>query len=460
MPQKILGKFSSDQSGAVAVVFAVSCLVLIMTMGLAIDYARNESVRSDVQTALDDALLSAAAQSRRQDADPVKLAKKFFEENWTRKYKDALVDFQVVKGDNGSLTGNAVVSMPTTLTQVAGIKKMQLNLSSSVQMGEGSLELVLALDTTGSMAGAKIDSLKSSATELVETLFDISSANERIKIGVVPFAQYVNVGQENRNESWMSVPADSSEENEYCYDRQNVIGTSNCRTETATATNDGVPYTYTYETCDYEYSDPEHVCEPITSTIAWHGCAGSRGHPLNTQDQSFEDPVPGVMNQTCGMQVLPLSSDEGPVLDALNGLTASGETYIPAGLTWGWRALSPEAPFTGGAAYDAEKEGVPVRKILVLMTDGANTKSPTYPSHDGLDGEVSDSLTSELCTNIKATGIELYTVAFEVSDDDTKTLLRSCASSTKNFFDAESSESLRMAFVNIAKDVTPLRLSY
>jgi len=455
----VLKKFQSDDQGTVVIIFAFISLILFAVIGLAVDYGRHESVRAEAQSALDNALLSAAAQSRRQGADPIDLANKFFEENWSSKHQDAVVNINVVKGENGALTGSAVVSMPTTITQVAGFTKMKIDLSSSVQVGEGSVELVLALDTTGSMAGEKIDTLKTSSTDLVETLFDVSSSDERIKIGVVPFAQYVNVGEENRNAPWMSVGADETNTSENCYDKREVIGTSNCRTETATVSNDGVPYTYEYEICDYEYSDPTPVCEPMTTTTAWYGCAGSRFHPLNTQDQDYSDPVPGVMNVSCGAPALSLTGDKGSVIDALDGLVASGETYIPSGLVWGWRALSPDAPLTGGSAYGARNDGISVRKILVLMTDGVNTKSPSYPTHDGTEQAVSDSLTSELCTNIKSAGIEIYTVAFEVTDETTKSVLKSCATTTKNFFDATSSEELQTAFINIAKDVTPLRLA-
>lgn len=454
----MLTRFQEEQSGSIAILFAIMIMVLFSVMALAVDYARNESVRSEVQTALDDALLSAAAQSRRQDADPVALAQKFFDNNWSRKYNDTPVNVKFVKGENGSLSGTATVSTPTTLAQVAGVNQMKVSLGATVQLGEGSVELVLALDTTGSMTGTKLDTLKSSATELVETLHDISGQPDRVKIGIVPFSQYVNVGLDNRNASWMSVPADSSNTEETCYSTRPVTGSSNCRTETATGTNDGVPYTYTYETCDYEYGDEETVCQPTTTNTTWHGCAGSRGHPLNVEDRTYTTTVPGIMNAYCSAPVVPLTSDVDTVTDALDSLSASGETYIPSGLTWGWRVLSPDEPYTGGVAYGAKSDGITVRKILVLMTDGTNTKSPSYPAHDDTDRVVSDNLTGELCGNIKGTGIEIFTVAFEVDDDDTKTLLKTCATSSDHFFNATSAEELRTAFVNIAKDATPLRL--
>ncbi len=44
-------------------------------------------------------------------------------------------------------------------------------------------------------------------------------------------------------------------------------------------------------------------------------------------------------------------------------------TSIGEGAAWGWRTLSPGAPFTEGRPYGAEEN----QKVLVLMTDGQNT---------------------------------------------------------------------------------------
>ena len=58
-------------------------------------------------------------------------------------------------------------------------------------------------------------------------------------------------------------------------------------------------------------------------------------------------------------------------------LVAQGETYLPSGLIWGWRVLSPTAPFTKVEA-SANQPASTIssyhnprwRKIMVLMTDG------------------------------------------------------------------------------------------
>ena len=65
----------------------------------------------------------------------------------------------------------------------------------------------------------------------------------------------------------------------------------------------------------------------------------------------------------------------------------------------------------------------------------------------------------ELCTNIKAKGIKIYTVAFEVADLGIKDILRDCASAPSNFFDADDSSELQTAFENIGANLSPLRIA-
>ena len=60
--------------------------------------------------------------------------------------------------------------------------------------------------------------------------------------------------------------------------------------------------------------------------------------------------------------ILPLTTDKASVVTMIQGLIAKGGTNILEGLMWGWRVLSPEAPFTEGRAYnDAENTKYPDR---------------------------------------------------------------------------------------------------
>ena len=95
-------------------------------------------------------------------------------------------------------------------------------------------------------------------------------------------------------------------------------------------------------------------------------------------------PIPGLPNVKCSRPLTRLTNVKADQLAAIDALTAMGETYIPAGLVWGWRTLSTEVPFQDGAP---NTPGTRARKILVLMTDGENTRSVSGATHDGSDSD-------------------------------------------------------------------------
>ena len=77
------------------------------------------------------------------------------------------------------------------------------------------------------------------------------------------------------------------------------------------------------------------------------------------------------------------ASDTNLLKTNINALNASGDTYIPTGLMWGWRTLTSEIPYTE-AVTAAEAQSKGVSKHIVLMTDGENVTSKSTGSghHD------------------------------------------------------------------------------
>jgi len=157
--------------------------------------------------------------------------------------------------------------------------------------------------------------------------------------------------------------------------------------------------------------------------------------------------------------VVRLTSQQGPLVSTIESMHPSGYTYIPSGLIWGWRTLSDQLPFADGTPKGVKINNKPVAKVVVLMTDGENTRSPTYPKHDGWNTSLSDTLTQTLCTNLKDDGITIYTVAFEITGKTAKDVLESCATSPGNFFDAQSADQLASSFTSIGKKLSQLRIA-
>ena len=396
--REITSAWAADRGGAVAVIFGICLLAISLTSALAIDFARGSSLQISLQNDLDAAVLGAAT-SGVTEAQMVEAAKTYFGQNWKEKYGITDdVDVAITKPTDTTVRGVARVKVPTTLMAIAGIEDLDITVTSEIELTGENIEVALVLDVTESMAGAKIDALKASAEGLIDKAFAKADARNHIKMSIVLFADYVNVGDANRNASWMSVPLDSSSTQEVCNDNyQDVIGTSNCRDETFSGDRDGVPYSYTAQVCDYQYGPPYRKCWDSTTSTAWYGCAASRPYPLDTQDQDYGTPFPGAVNVMCGDPLLPLPNDIDALKARIAAISTFGNTYIPAGLLWGWNTLSKSEPFTEAVEYGERINGVPVEKALVLMTDGANTRSPDYAAnyHWGSDVALANARTAD-----------------------------------------------------------------
>jgi len=269
-----------------------------------------------------------------------------------------------------------------------------------VRLGDPpTLEVALALDVTGSMnQKGKISALKNAAKDLIKSLFEAEGSD--VKIGIVPFAQYASIGTDYSTAPWLNYPG-----------------------------------------------------------AAFKGCVGSRDYPYNTTDDDYSlYKIPGLNGAPCPDALTPLSTDEVALASKIDALDANGWTYIPAGLTPAWQLLSPEPPFSEGMSY-AEIAAAGGVKAIVLMTDGENTRAPDYPTHNSASEVLANELTAELCVNIKKDEITIYTVAFDVSDPDVKSILEDCATSPSHYFDAADADELASAFASIASSLRNISLS-
>lgn len=438
-------------------------LAVIMAGGLAVESARFHNARDVIQQNLDATLLHVAKLKNSEDGE-------FDAQQAAQEHMAKLKRYSQIGGGEiavsltepkaGHMKAEALATMPSIFGRFFGHSGIGVKVASEVELGESPVEVALVLDNTGSMAGAKLDALKSAATSLIDIAYEPENAEDNVKIGIVPFAQYVNVGMTNRNAPWMDVPVDySTNLPEVCYSVTPVTGTSNCRTENQTYMVDGAPTTASVQVCDYQYGPPETQCYTPVDSSTWYGCAGSRSYPLDTLDDDYSTPIPGVPNASCPSEITPLTNDPASLKSDVSNMVATGDTYIPSGLIWGMRVLSKIAPYEEAKGKTELVKGQKVRKIMVLMTDGLNSLSPTYPAHNGSDMALSNSLTAEICTNAKAQGIEVFTVAFDVADETIKNVLQGCASSGSKYFDASDSADLEESFREIAQEFNPLRIT-
>jgi len=210
-----MDRFFFNQRGNVAMIFALCLLPLIVMMGGAVDMSRQRSGESRAQEAIDAALLAVARNADgKTDAQLTKDARRWFETHMGDTVFD-IDSFSVVRVGDG-LRANVTGGVDTAFLGLIGIGELKVNRTAEIEIGLTKIELVMALDTTGSMAETpsgqsktKLESLEDAALQMVTTLDDLSEDDSLIEIGVVPFATYVNVGSNNADASWMDTQAKS-----------------------------------------------------------------------------------------------------------------------------------------------------------------------------------------------------------------------------------------------------------
>jgi len=420
---RLLKRFNKSTNANVSIMFGLAAIPLIAAAGVALDFMQGSHLQSKLLLAADNAGLAAASSESSDIGVLTKIVEDYVKKNGAANGNHTPVVVSVVLQDDGSLKVNLKTKMNTSLMRVIGRNIMDIGATSIISRQFGDMDIALVLDNTGSMNGRKLKTLKSASKDLVKSLFDSKTNDSVVRIGVVPFSQYVNIGMKNRNASWAEIAADSKV-------RKKVYKRGRWRWTTVKS--------------------------------KWQGCVGSRNYPWNTKDERLSNKIPGVMqesgnsNYSCPKALTELTDNKGQVISAISQMKASGTTYIPGGLMWGWRVVSAVEPFPDTLNKTRKRQ-----RAIVLMTDGTNTRSPSYPEHEYGNQATSDRLTAELCENVKASkeNITVYTVAFEINDTKTQNLMRSCASSPSHFFDADNSAELTASFKKIAKSLAQLRIA-
>jgi Flp pilus assembly protein TadG len=410
----MFGVFRHNERGNMAIMMALAIVPVIFAIGIAFDRWQANNAKIELRSASDAAALAAAYAWRENPlatlAQLQNIARDNFEANAkSTAYQVSSTALSWNLGDIKQFSFTSVASLNPGLSSTMGASNIIVNNISTANVETAdTLEIALVVDNSHSMHDpVKLNALITASTNLINT--SIVSGDDATRIALIPYDDYVNVGLANRNQSWMDVPAD--------------------------------------------YVDSDGNLQ------SWNGCAGSRNYPLNTRDESYNaTPVPGVLDDNCPVESMPLTSNKADLLARAATMDEKGETYIPVGLMWGWRSLSQPTPLAEGnnpTFMDANNG----KKILILTAASGNTVSPAYPAHDSNNTALSDALTTEICTAIKADGIRIYAIAIEPTGTSLTNLLKSCASSKATFFVAYKAANLDDIFNTIANKLAPVWLS-
>ncbi len=467
----MLKSFIKDRSGNFGLMGAGVILTLIGGIGLSVDYMAMADTSSRLQSAADAALLAAASSG---ETDVVKL-EQIANESLSSLMLQGESAIARYSHTQDRIVIKAEMAYQPRIMNILGFGTQMISVEAAIPSGGvGVLDIALVLDVTESMRGAKLDQMKVAVNNFI-TEFENSGGD--IRVSVIPFSQYVNVGTQHRNQPWI----DNSEEgiNFPPVTHTRYFGAT-CSggivQTTCTSTFDGVSSTNTCQQCPGGWVGGMSQDEIVSPDRIWDGCVGSR--PGNKSREAFYggSPFPAVYDDgykghpygsrdySCPDEILTLTDDYTAIRNKVNVLNATGTTYMPSGLAWGWRTLDGEVPL-GVAGTGGDR-----KKALILMTDGFNTVSRLGSDkyHFGKnadDPNVTRDANQEaekICQNIASEDILIYTIAYDLPNgadaDDTRVLLSECASTPDSFFNAAGGANLNQAFEAIGQDLAKIRL--
>lgn len=521
-----LTRFTSDERGVTSIIFGLFIVAMLLVAAIAIDHSRIVTERTRDQKALDAALLAASTQLglENQDITGEEMARAFYQANRSRGTTPTQLKTVKLDANTGEVSAATDTDWSASLLKsvehffpgIADDRK--LSVSGRVRRGNGTTEIALVLDNSGSMSGGYLSDLKTAATDLLDTVFAGVEGTDRVTAAVVPFAAAVNVGSYNANSSWIDGGGASSthyenfSSNRTRFQAFSDLGiswagcvearpggldvTDDAPTsgdtlfvpmfapdEPGDAGSNSLGYNNSYVDDDGGNCTPyERQCTKVSrrgNCTRWNTIRlpNPEAQARTCKYRNFPPTNGSGPNYMCTTQaILPLNSTKSTIVNAINAMQASGNTNIKEGVAWGWRVLSPSAPFTEGRANGTDDNS----KVIILMTDGENWynhqnnhNNSIYASHGyaakGRLGQTYsrsayttylNARTRTVCENAKADGMRIYTVAFRLENDPTTTaLLRDCASSQDEAFTASNGSVLIQAFRNIGRQITDLRIS-
>ena len=450
--KKLIAIYIKNIKGTIAITMALAAPVLFGMAGMSIDVANLYLIKQRLSHALDSAALAAAASASTPE-NINSVVQNFMRLNYPpSKIGSEYTVGVTINGSDITLTGTA--NYETIFARVLGTNLEILDVGSSTTVTREiiGIEVAMVLDVTGSMStNNNIATLRTAATNFTNIMFNNAAYGDSVKIGLVPFSASVNVGP---------------------------YGLGLMPNET----NLSKPLTTKYDGGKTFVNNPSNYKFDQTSSSAWWGCVIEQTSPNDTKippngttwnwnmyryntSGAKDSRVRGdsaAVNTSCNKNfILPLTSNKATILNRISKFTADGNTLSNVGMVWGYRLLSPEAPFKEGVAWNTPEW----RKIAILMTDGDNNNGEIYNAYGPYNtlkvtDDMLDSKLTATCNNMKDSGITVYTVTFTSGiNAATKNIFKNCASSVDKWYDAPTQAALTKAFEQIARELSNIHIT-
>lgn len=504
-----LRRFAGERRGGVAIPFALTAIPLSFLALGAMDFHRATMIKTGLQDSLDAAALAVGRSSLTNSAQIQALGSSMLAAD-LKQYPNTTLQQASFTLTGQTVQASAQLSVTPIVANVFGGSNLTVTASSQVVRNMNNLEIALVLDNTGSMAGSKITLLKQAATAFVNTLSQAAAQStdpNAVKIALVPFTMTVNVGSGYQSASWIDQTGASpindqifsTHANRLTLFQQMGVQWAGCveQRQSPYDVQDTPPDTSTPATLFTPYFAPDepgtngtsntwnsmtwynNYIPDVTTATTWSARQGYvakyNTHSLRTGTNASTGYTYGP-NAGCTVQPLTrLTTNWTQLNNSINAMTTGGDTNIPMGLVWGWHAISPNAPFGDGVAYNTPK----TTKIIVMMTDGQNENTPNSDSDasfysgsgyiwqnrlgisSGTQAQrqtALDNRETAVCTNMKAQGIVIYTIRIDVTDNN-YAVIQACASTPQQFYNVVDVTQLYSTFQTIAASIEKLRIS-
>ncbi|MEE4237456.1 MAG: pilus assembly protein [Anderseniella sp.] len=516
-------RLRKDQSGATALVIGLAAIPLVMAAGAGVDYGNWVAVNSRLQAATDAAALAAGRAMNKTEEERRQIANDYFHANFGQPKNSGVPSMTMALDELGNINVTGQVTVKNYLASVAGFAETKIAAAAQVKKASEGLEVVLVFDNTGSMGQLnRLNTLKKAANDFVEILFNGKSQHPGLKIGVVPFSQFVNVGPDKATALWVDTGGLNPQSSvnfldpawhnwtawQAVNDRQKSLTWPGCVESRAGAmsiddTTPDVNNGATLFPPAFAPDEPGKVSDGQACHL-WDGtrsdCGDKSGKAVynnNYMTDSKEDGFSLDVRQRdvgkygknrantnargpdkgCNIQpILALTSTKAPVLDTIKNMKADGYTHVAEGVGWGLRVLSPTEPYTEGASWDDDT----VKKVMVLLTDGENTfnvddganhNGSSYTAYGFLNQNrlgttdywtgvaAQNTMLGQACDLVKSKKVTIYTFSYNVPSATQRDLIKACATDAEKFYDPKSDEALVTNFNEIADEIRRLHLS-
>lgn len=480
---RLWGAFQKDADGGITVVTLSTFVVMVVSIGMAIDFMWLEVKRVRLQDALDRGVLAAAGEANPDKAFDIVhdyLSISQFDPD------DAQMQFKTrfVK-ENRQVASEAIAGIDTIFLKMIGIPQLKAQARSAASLALGTIEVSLVLDISGSMTSSRsangfiqstlarlgikpalpnrttrLDYMKSAAVVFVDLLFD-SGWEENTTVNLIPFSGQVNPG--NVVADYML--ADRTHDNSSCIEFSHSDYEQTLLPSSTSA--EQVPHFRWYDlpghlssilkwgwcpsdnnAIEYFSNDRERLKERIKNLEAFDGTGTQNAMKwavglLDPANQPITDQLVLANEINPNFADRPLSSDNTGGIKVIVFLSDGGTTFQP-------RPKDSE--------YDSPEDHQ--RWAGNTLGQASGNRPGTGPSkmlHTEDESRANFQKACELAENL---GAFVFTIGYDMSADSQPSKdLRDCATNPL-MHRAVDREELNKAFLEIVNSITKLRLDY